>query len=65
MASISNHYGDITIWIEKIINSCETPSQKLTAEKLVKQFEEQYMGIDGKLNWCLSRRLRNTLNQPL
>jgi hypothetical protein len=50
MASTSKHYGDVVNWIEKVINSCETPLQEGTARKLIYQFE-------------LSRRLRDTLDQ--
>jgi hypothetical protein len=63
MASTSKHYGDVVNWIEKVINSCETPLQEGTARKLIYQFELQYREIDMKLNFQLSRRLRNQLNE--
>ena len=63
MASTSKHYGDVVNWIEKVINSCETPLQEVTAKKLIYQFELQYREIDIKLNFQLSRRLRDTLDQ--
>jgi hypothetical protein len=63
MASTSKHYGDVVNWIEKVINSCETPLQEVTAKKLIYQFELQYREIDKELNFQLSRKLRNTLDQ--
>lgn len=38
------HYGDVVRWIEKVIDSCETPKQTKSAERLVRLFEEQYYG---------------------
>jgi hypothetical protein len=62
MASTSKHHGDVAIWIEKVINSCETPLQEISARKLTQQFEIQYRDIDRELNWELSRRLRDALD---
>ena len=38
------HYGDVVRWIEKVIDSCETPKQTKSAERLVRLFEDQYYG---------------------
>lgn len=38
------HYGDVVRWIEKIIDSCETPKQTKSAERLIRLFEDQYYG---------------------
>jgi len=65
MAATSNHHGDVAIWIEKVINSCETPIQEIAARKLTQQFELQYRDIDRELNWELSRRLRAALDNKL
>jgi hypothetical protein len=62
MASTSKHHGDVAIWIEKVINSCETPLQELAARKLTHLFEIQYRDIDRELGWVLSRRLRDALD---
>jgi hypothetical protein len=62
MAATSNHHGDIAIWIEKVIESCETSLQEVSARKLVRQFELQFRDIDRELNWELSRRLRDALD---
>jgi len=65
MAATSNHHGDVAIWIEKVINSCETPLQELTARRLVRLFESQYQDIDRELGWDLSRRLRVALDNKV
>jgi len=62
MASTSKHHGDVAIWIEKVINSCETPLQEIAARKLTQQFEIQYRDIDRELNFSLSKKLRATLD---
>lgn len=62
MAASSKHHGDVAIWIEKVIESCNTPLQEITARKLVRQFEIQYRDIDRELNWDLSRKLRCALD---
>jgi hypothetical protein len=41
MEKRSTHYGDVAIWIEKVIDSCETPQQTLTASKLITNFRYQ------------------------
>jgi len=65
MAASSKHYGDVVNWIEKVIDSCETPLQELTARRLVCLFESQYQNIDRELNWDLSRRLRVALDNKV
>ena len=65
MPATSKHYGDVTIWIEKVIESCETPIQEVTARRLVRLFESRYNDIDQELNWNLSRRLRSALDRKV
>jgi|688.fasta_scaffold2242366_2 hypothetical protein len=36
----SNHYGDIKIWIEKIISSCVSVEQLYTTGKMINRFEK-------------------------
>ena len=38
------HYGDVVRWIERVIDSCETPKQTKSAERLIRLFENQYHG---------------------
>ena len=40
MGAISNHYGDVQIWVEKVIDSCETYNQTRSARMLVWNFEK-------------------------
>ena len=41
MENRSTHYGDVSNWIEKIIDSCETIEQTFTAKKLISTFAKQ------------------------
>lgn len=41
MEKRSKHYGDVSKWIEKVIDSCETYEQTTTAESLVSNFNKQ------------------------
>ena len=41
MEKRSEHYGDVSKWIEKVIDSCETYEQLTTAERLVSNFNKQ------------------------
>lgn len=41
MEQRSTHYGDVSKWIEKVIDSCETYQQTFTALKLVSNFAKQ------------------------
>ena len=41
MKKRSEHYGDVSKWIEKVIDSCETYEQTTTAERLVSNFNKQ------------------------
>ena len=36
----SNHYGDVKLWIEKIIDSCHSKEQLFCVGKLINQFEK-------------------------
>ncbi len=38
MAASSNHYGDVFMWIHKVIDSCDQYNQIFTAHKLVDHF---------------------------
>jgi hypothetical protein len=43
MENRSTHYGDVSKWIEKIIDSCETIEQTFTAKRLIRNFRKQLM----------------------
>ena len=51
MASKSKHYGDISNWIEKVIESCETYQQTLSAKRLLHNFEGQLREEYMELYW--------------
>lgn len=36
------HYGDVVLWIEKNIETCQTVGQVRTAEKLIRLFWTEY-----------------------
>jgi len=70
MAAESNTPADIEIWIEKVINSCETLRHCINAERLVRLYVKrlqdegmpyyQYIFIRDKLE-AASDRVRNNL----
>jgi len=62
MGSISNHYGDVANWIEKVINSCETPLQEIAARKLIRLFEKRIDVEAPELSFTYSRKLNDKLN---
>jgi hypothetical protein len=39
MEKRSRHYGDVSIWIEKVIDSCKTRDQVFACQKLIHNFE--------------------------
>jgi len=41
MEKRSKHYGDVAKWLEKVIDSCETYQQVMTAYKLIQNFRNQ------------------------
>jgi uncharacterized membrane protein len=43
MENRSTHYGDVSNWIEKIIDSCETYQQTFTVKNLVRNFRNKLM----------------------
>jgi hypothetical protein len=40
----SKHPGDILIWLDKIVESCQTHQQTITARRCIRNFER--MGFD-------------------
>lgn len=70
MAAESNTPADIEVWIEKVINSCETLIHCINAERLVRLYVKrlqdegmpyyQYIFIRDKLE-AASDRARNNL----
>ena len=73
MAAESNTPVDIEVWIEKVINSCETLTHRINARKLVKLYikglrEEgmpsyQIRHIDDKFEDMLWKRKEDIKNK--
>lgn len=51
MEKRSKHYGDVSKWIEKVIDSCETYQQTFTANKLIRNFRNQLMKSTPDKYW--------------
>ena len=51
MEQRSTHYGDVAKWIEKVIDSCETYQQTITAKQLVINFQKQLMRTTPDKYW--------------
>ena len=78
MENRSTHYGDISKWIEKVIDSCETYQQTFVVRRLIRNFTEQlqrkypenywrehYYNIINPLDYKLSDKRQQLLNQQL
>ena len=59
MAAKSKHYGDIAIWIGKVIDSCNHPLQEGVARKLLRNFEKQLdrEGMDFNTRYEMIKKL--------
>ena len=62
MGSISNQYGDVANWVEKVINSCETTQQEIAARKLVRLFEKRLLVEQSELYTYYTRHLNDVLD---
>jgi hypothetical protein len=51
MENRSTHYGDVSKWIEKVIDSCETYQQTFGAKQLVRNFEKQLQRKSTEKYW--------------
>ena len=51
MENRSTHYGDISKWVEKVIDSCETHQQTFGAKQLVRNFEKQLRRKSTEKYW--------------
>jgi hypothetical protein len=51
MENRSTHYGDISRWIEKVIDSCETREQTFSTMRLVSNFEKQLQRTQPEKYW--------------
>jgi hypothetical protein len=62
MAATSNHIGDVGLWIEKVIDSCETQQQEIIARKLVSLFRDRLLREDSELYGYYAEKLRYRLD---
>jgi predicted nucleotide-binding protein (sugar kinase/HSP70/actin superfamily) len=53
MAAVSKHYGDVNVWIEKIIDSCDSTKQQQTIYKLIQQFNKM-LNKDNTLDYSFN-----------
>ena len=78
MENRSRHYGDIKLWIEKVIDSCETIEHIKLTKKLIFNFDKQlekksvseywrenYYTIISPLNFLLSNKEDEIFNKQL
>ena len=65
MAATSNHIGDIAIWIEKVINSCDTSMQEMVARHLIQNFEKILIERDDNSYSFYTTKLRDLLDMKL
>ena len=63
MAAKSKHYGDIAIWIGKVIDSCNHHLQEVVARKLLRNFEKQLdrEGMDFNTRYEMIKKLEYKL----
>lgn len=61
MGATSNHYGDITTWIEKVIDSCTSPIQEEAAINLIRLYVRKLKFNDSpkQLVWVIEKHLLN------
>ena len=50
MEKRSTHYGDVSKWIEKVIDSCETRDQLFSAKRLIYNFQDKLIRDLGYIN---------------
>jgi hypothetical protein len=62
MAALSNHYADVANWVERVIDSCETPMQENTARRLVDLFEDRIAREAPDLYLYYAKRLHIRLD---
>ena len=62
MENRSKHYGDIKLWVGKVINSCETMGQIKTADRLINNFNKQ---LENKCITTYWKDYSRTIINPL
>jgi len=63
MAAKGKNWFDVLKWVEKVIESCETPLQGIAAKKLVKlylaKYEKEVVSIELTIYYQLMEKLDN------
>jgi hypothetical protein len=59
MSIKSTHYGDISMWIKKVIDSCQTHDQLRSARQLIVNFDK--LMTFRKVNPATLRKLSSSL----
>jgi hypothetical protein len=64
MEKRSRHYGDVQIWIEKVIDSCKTYEQTRSARRLIWNFEKQMdrNKVDSGIIYTIGGYLRDLIS---
>jgi len=62
MGANSKHYLDVRQWIIKVIDSCITVSQVISAKKLIKAYTEQY---PSRISYDIGQYLRLKANDQI
>lgn len=62
MGANSKHYGDVSKWIETIIESCTTVEQTQSAQRVIDSFDTYLRGMDYSLKSKLRKDLQIQLD---
>ena len=67
MKKRSTHYGDIQIWIEKVIDSCKTYEQTLSSRRLIWNFEKQMVRnkVGSGIVYTIGGHLRDLISNKV
>ena len=67
MEKRSAHYGDVQIWIEKVIDSCETYQQANSVRTLILNFERQMVKnkVNSSIIYSIRGHLRNLVSDRI
>lgn len=67
MEKRSKHYGDVTKWIEKVIDSCQTYEQTFVARRLIWNFDNQLRKEKNyfKLSLSTTNKLKIRIDQVI
>jgi hypothetical protein len=64
MAATSKHYGDIYKWLEKVIDSSNTPLQEMVSRRLISLYSDR-LWRNEEVNDELRHNMENDLRMKL